>query len=318
MKFHNVFVLLFIVFVSSLCSYAMDDRSLFMDNDVANLRPKIKACSAILNQDAHYFNPELRHKALSIDEIVKRAVKSCEIARLAHLSSQPNLRLDQYAMWFDPNSVSDEGLPGIPQSLKGLPGVQILYYPSPHLPSRVNGGCATRALGNALAIRDAKLKNSLNPRMVVHLSAQHDDLNSHASTASSECAKLALALNLPQLHWLAYFNRKLNDAPKNNPFSIIASACYHHPQLNHSVNLHKEDNFQAAIVQQIRRSTNIVVHFMASVDRINSCDHAILISIVKQAGQMPRIIYMDCNNEPIKDQSKDAAFIHYLYLQCIA
>jgi len=255
----------------------------------------------------------------SIDEIARRAIESSRIVRQAHMSGPSILRQQRFPIAFDPRHLSNEGLPGMPQSLQNLPGVKGLYYPSFHFQDHVQGGCGTRAIGNALAIRDAEASNSLNPRTVFNNAAQHGDLNSHASTSTDEAIDLALALHLPDLHCLAFMEQYPGTQEiKNNPFPIIASTRYHHEQLNHAVNLYDEDRFQASIVQQIRNSENIVVHFLASVDRVRTNDHFVLISIVKHAGQIPKIIYMDCNNEPIMDQSKDAAFIHYLYLQCIA
>ena len=44
----------------------------------------------------------------------------------------------------------------------------------------------------------------------------------------------------------------------------------------------------------------------------------VVVSIVKRAGQPTKMIYMDSNNVPIADRSQAAAYICYLYWQCVA
>ncbi len=268
-------------------------------------------------QQQHEAQPIGHARYYTVDEIAGRALESSRMARQAHLSRYPGHHTNQVPLTINPDQLSHEGFQAIPESLARLPRVQILYYPSPNLPARAWGCCGTRAIGNALGISDAVASNSLNPRTVFNNAARHNDLNSHSAVNSDEAVDLALTLNLPELHCLGIVERYA-DRVKPNPFSIFASTRYSHPQLGHSVNVYTEDRYHAELMQRIRNSDNIVAHFWTSVDRDRPSDHCVLISIVKRAGHIPKIIYMDSLNVPILDQSKDAAFIHYLYLQCIA
>lgn len=260
-----------------------------------------------------------RAKNYSADAIRGRALESSRIARQAHLSGPIVLSHERFSMIFDPHHLAPNGLDGIPQSLRQLPGVHIYYFPSPDLPRKASGTCGTLAIGNALAIRDAVLSDSLNPVTIFRNAATHNDLNSNEGTRTEEAVELAIVLHLSDFHCLMFGERyPKGGRAKDNPFSIIESTNYNHPQLIHTVNLTEEDQFQATIFEKIRNSETVCVNFLTCVDRAQMNDHGVLISIIKQKGRTPIIIYMDCNNEPIRDNSKDAAFIHYLYLQCIA
>lgn len=284
-------------------------------------------------------NPQRHEEARRAPAAVspwQRTLAASRAARAAHLTAVPAPRQHRASLSFDPHRIPANGLNGLPLSLQGLPGVQILYYPSAALSSRVSGTCGTRAIGNAMAIRNAVLGGSITPVVVFSQAHQYDSFNSHQGTRTDEAVAIASALNLDNFHVLsflesfdvqiietrgAYVARRTERMVRENPFTIIESTEYRGREGTHNVNIAgDEEQFQSRIIQSIRNNRNIVAHFMCgiNVESVDRPDHAVLVSIVKQEGQLPKIIYMDCNNEPILDQSMSAAFIHYLYLQCIA
>lgn len=207
--------------------------------------------------------------------------------------------------------------PALPQCITELKGVEILYYPSPRSNLRIAGTCASRAIANALAIRDAITAASLDASTVYSLADTHNDLHSHPSVTHREAIELACALNLKNTFYLNFVEQFSDGKIKDNPFSVTLSTEQHDPSLGFFFNLYTEEKTQAEIINKIRSMPTITAFFLCSVDVEHKNDHCILIAVVKKQGCIPKIIYMDCNNQQVAERSKSAAFIHYIYLQCI-
>lgn len=206
----------------------------------------------------------------------------------------------------------------LPKSITNLRKAEILYYPSPRTHLSISGTCASRAIANALGIRDAIALASLEAPIVYKMADTHNDLHSHSSVTHKEAIELACALDFKNTYYINYVENFSNGSPKDNPFSITLSTEQHDPHLGNFFNLYTEERSQAEIINKIRAMPTITAFFLCSVDTHKKNDHCVLIAIVKQEGNIPKIIYMDCNNQQVPEHSKSAAFIHYLYLQCIA
>lgn len=250
------------------------------------------------------------------DESISRTVHATEQAK-AHLVEN-TVPHNLCSMSFNPTAPQANGLHGIPSSLRALPGVQVLYYPSPLMRSRASGTCVSRALGNAMAITAACNEHNLTAGNVHRKAAEHNDLNSHSAVSNIEVIDMAVGLHLANVHHMNIKSGKYYADPGiANYFLINASTELNTRSGLKSVDLYREDVFQAQVMHKIRTSENIVAHFICSVDASSPNDHGILVSVVKRHGHMPTIIYMDCNNVPVTENSKPAAFITYLYYQCI-
>lgn len=277
-------------------------------------RARLRVCAALDLNEATFQTHENRSKPSTFT-----ASQARDIAISTHMK---NVRDHDYTFLdasLEPDKVLSNSLP---RSLRSLPGVQVLYYASPTDDSIVPGTCGSRTLANAAAISIAVDDNNLSAQRVFSQASKFSCIHVCSKMGSTEMIEDAVAANMKNIHSFAFVpTYHLSKQNKENPFSIIASSEYWSP-INHLqnqpfiVNFEDEPRFQDRIMRAIRGQQNCVTHFCCAVDVKEINDHAVLISIVKRAGQIPAIIYMDCNNCPLS--SKAAAFIHYLYLMCIA
>ena len=73
------------------------------------------------------------------------------------------------------------------------------------------------------------------------------------------------------------------------------------------------DNFLRHTITTIRSADSLVVHFIC-----NTGGHWVTVSLIKQAGHVPQIIYMDSLNTQLINISRATHFIQFIYADCLA
>lgn len=185
----------------------------------------------------------------------------------------------------------------IPRSLQALHGAAVRHI---IVTRQGPNQCGSRSVANALAVQDliraGQPINSVN----IRARAAHYDhiLISHViETATVE--RLANRNGLVNAHTMARAPRALLGRGANTEFMIASTA-------------HPEYNSLDRLVATFRTQPTTAAHILC-----NTGGHWVAISIIKQEGQMPQILYMDSGNGPLKDNSVATGFIRYLYATCI-
>ena len=177
------------------------------------------------------------------------------------------------------------------------------------------GTCGSRSVANALALQDLiKKEMPLTSQNIQMMAQKYEKLHVQQGMTSREQINLARKFNVPHMYVMAILPMDPLDMSKANkyPFTVIESVD------RNVVNLYHETEVLEAIVQNIRSQKNIIAHFLCHLEgKTSRQGHAVVLSIIKNAGQA-QIVYMDSNNLPIAEHSQAAAYITYLYWQCIA
>lgn len=229
------------------------------------------------------------------------------------------------------------GLIGIPESLSNLNNVHIRYFGTRQVKGQKNG-CGMYALINSAAINEAMQSNSLTALTVLNNAEKHvADFDSEASESNPALLiSLAKKLNLDNVYVLRLHNDKVSVLCDTKHYRQIKSPFLENffgtkssgeikkslflSRLSHILTTEciDGDTALAEAVYNIRAKDNTIAHFICVTDAIKPNNHAILVTIIKQKESTPIIVFMDCNNIAIEDQSKSAAFVHFLYQACLA
>ncbi len=178
------------------------------------------------------------------------------------------------------------------------------------------GTCGSRSVANALALRDLLAKGlTVTSGNIQSMAKKYEYLHVKSNVSSREQIELARHFGLTHTYVLGIYQMDPIHGKQINryPFTVIDST-----EIG-AVNLYQESEVLEDIVKTIRENKTITAHFLCHLDGQNrQAGHSVVISIVKAKGQPTRIIYMDSNNAPITDHCQAAAYICYLYWQCIA
>jgi hypothetical protein len=201
----------------------------------------------------------------------------------------------------------------LPYILSKLP-VQMSHIQGPV--QREMETCGSCSVANALALCDAIVNGlPLESTIIQTLSQRYGELRTQKCMTSKEQIALARSFGLSHTYVLTFFKNDLLDSTKMNrfPFSVIESTEYP------VINLYRGSEVLEEIVGTIRSQTNITAHFLCHLGAWqDNKGHVALVSIVKRSGEQTKMIYMDSNNLPVGTNSLAAAYICYLYWQCIA
>jgi hypothetical protein len=188
---------------------------------------------------------------------------------------------------------SAEELP-LPGTLQNLPGVDIHQI---KVTQQGPDQCGSRSVANALAIQDL--------------------VNGHQLLTSANIRSTAAEYNRILLSHVVEDDTVRNMAQANHLFNahIMSRAPKHMhgpfiPFIVQSV-----DTYEGSlddVVFELRTEQTITAHFIC-----NTGGHWVVISIIKQKGVVPAILYMDSCNSQLEDDSIAAEYIRYLYEICI-
>jgi hypothetical protein len=181
---------------------------------------------------------------------------------------------------------------------------------------REPGTCGSRSVANALALRDAIARGlPLDSHNIQAMAQKYEGLHTQNGTTSRQQIQLARRFDMHHTYAMTILKNDPLDGTKINrfPFTVIEST-----ELP-VVNLYNEAEILEDIVRTIRSQHTVVASFLCHLDGgAGKRGHAVVVSIVKKAGSPTRIIYMDSNNLPVVPCSQAAAYICYLYWQCVA
>jgi hypothetical protein len=181
---------------------------------------------------------------------------------------------------------------------------------------REPGTCGSRSVANALSLRDIIANGmSIDSKTIQTMAKKYEVLHTQNGMTSKDQINLAKRFDLHNTYAIAIFPMDPLDNRKSNkyPFTVIEST-----ELP-IVDLYHESEILENIVRSIRSQKNIVANFLCHLDGSSARrGHAVVVSIVKREGKTTGMVYMDSNNLPVADRSQVAAYISYLYWQCVA
>lgn len=212
---------------------------------------------------------------------------------------------------------SNDGCWPVPGELsKELSEIDLCYYESIQQPQSENT-CGSRSLANALAISDAVENDRLNPQVVKKCAASYNWMHANDNLTNVDIIEKAQEHELENVYVIDYLTKDLckRNRKKANPFTIISST--DHDEMVCGAN---EGRINDEIIKKIRSNQNITAHFICFLEPIadDAIAHAVLVSLIKQKGKKPSLIYMDSCNTPLKQEWQAAAYMSYIYWQCIA
>lgn len=178
------------------------------------------------------------------------------------------------------------------------------------------GTCGSRSVANALALSDVLAHGMpLESENIQIMAQKYEKLHTQNGMTSRDQINMARRFDLHNTYALAFFKNDPLDNKKVNPFPFTVIESTELPV----VNLYRESEILEEIVRSIRMQKNIVANFLCHLDgSVGQRGHSVVVSIVKRAGNPTQMIYMDSNNLPIIRNSQVAAYICYLYWQCVA
>lgn len=192
---------------------------------------------------------------------------------------------------------SQGGLKALPQSLRMLEGAQIYHF--------VTGGqkglqCGPRAVANALAIRDLVLCSGV-------LSAANQ---------RERAAKYTFAgKKVENIEWIKV-GRLMRKENLKNAFILLKNP-YTKPGSKESPYILYSALFETCLridecACLMQESAEITGHVICRTG-----EHWVAVSIIKQQGQKPIMIYMDSCNSSLSDTCVATEFIKFLYHQIL-
>lgn len=214
------------------------------------------------------------------------------------------------------SSKSKRGHWPVPEHVtKDLCQADVFYFESIQQPE--NNTCGSRSLANGLAISDAIALGVLNPKTVKRQAACYEWMHTTDNLTNVDIVKYAKKLGLENVYVIDYLNKDLvkKNRKKSNPFTIISST--DHKETVCGAN---EMRINQCVIEKIRSRSSITAHFICFLDSVvkGAIAHAVLVSLIKRPGKKPTIIYMDSCNTPLRQEWQSAAYMSYLYWQCIA
>jgi hypothetical protein len=158
--------------------------------------------------------------------------------------------------------------------------------------------CGSRAVANALGIQDCILAEQ--PLISANIRAnasKYDHILINQILEWNQVADLANENHLFNAHIMA----KTPSTQKNpvNPYIVYSTDAQEYSLDN--------------LVETMLTHPTFTAHVIC-----NTGGHWVLVTIIKQEGHIPQILYMDSCNGQLGDDSVATAYIHYLYDTCIA
>jgi len=183
----------------------------------------------------------------------------------------------------------------LPMSLRRLAGVSIH-----HIVVTMQGSsqCGSRSVANALAVQDVIMSGqSLNSSTIRAQASQYDRILINHILEWAEVANLARRNNLFNAHIMARI-------PKEQTEAVYPYVVYSTDGQEHSL-----DDLAASLLTHETMTAHVIC---------NTGGHWVLITIIKQEGHAPQMLYMDSCNGILQDDSAATAYICYLYNTCLA
>ena len=183
----------------------------------------------------------------------------------------------------------------LPMSLRRLAGVSIHHIV---VTKQGSNQCGSRAVANALAVQDVIMSGqTLNSSTIRAQAAQYDRILMNHTLEWYEVANLAHRNNLFNAHIMARTPREQTEAV--------------HPYVIYSTDGHEYslDDLAASLLTHETMTAHIIC---------NTGGHWVLVTIIKQEGHAPQMLYMDSCNGMLQNDSSATAYIHYLYNICLA
>ena len=237
----------------------------------------------------------------------RRREHATQMAINNHLKGQVFLYGQKYPIHMQNGNIA------LPLSLSKLP-VSLTQFQV--ITQREQGTCGSRSVANALALRDVVAQGlTLDARTIQEAARKYESLHTKNGMTSREQIQLARRFDLHHTYALAFFKNDPIHATKVNPFPFMVIESTDLPL----VNLYRETEILEEIVHAIRSQSAISAHFLCHLEGVSAQQaHAVVVSIVKRTGKPTQMIYMDSNNLSVISNSQAAAYICYLYWQCIA
>jgi hypothetical protein len=178
------------------------------------------------------------------------------------------------------------------------------------------GSCGSRSVVNALALQNLVENNvPISAQNIQYRAQKYEKIHIQNGMTSREQINFARQFKLQHAYVMAILPLDLcNNSQVNKfPFTIIESVDLK------LVNIYREAEILENIVTTIRSQRNIIAHFLCHLDgETVRKGHAVVITLIKRASKPTQMVYMDSNNLPIGEHCQAAAYITYLYWQCIA
>jgi len=182
----------------------------------------------------------------------------------------------------------------LPMSLKRLEGISIHHIV---VTQQGSNQCGSRSVANALAIQDLIMSGqSLNSSTIKAQASQYDRILINHTLEWFEVANLAHRNNLFNAHIMARIPQKQKEA-------VYPYVIYSTDGQEHSL-----DDLAASLLTHETMTAHIIC---------NTGGHWVLVTIIKQEGKIPQMLYMDSGNGKLQDNSVATAFIHFLYNTCL-
>ena len=183
----------------------------------------------------------------------------------------------------------------IPKSLQGLDKANIIHFKATQ---QGPNQCGSRSVANALAVQEIiNADEPLTSANIRNHAAHYDGILINQVIEDDIVANLARENHLFNAHVLA-------KSPKEQTGEHPPYVVYSLDTQSHSL----EELIDSMLIESILTAQLIC----------NTGGHWVLISIVKQEGKKPLILYMDSGNGQLNDNSPATSFILYLYEHCIA
>ncbi len=183
----------------------------------------------------------------------------------------------------------------LPTSLSSLKGVSIHHIV---VTQQGPNQCGSRAVANALAVQDVIMSGQpLNSSIIRAQAAQYDRILVNRALEWSEVANLARRNKLFNAHIMARMPKEQTDA--EYPYVVYST----------DGNQSSINDLAASLLMHGRMTAHIIC---------NTGGHWVLVTIIKQEGRMPQILYMDSCNGRLQDNSAATKYICYLANTCLA
>ncbi|HML19063.1 MAG TPA: hypothetical protein PKD74_00630 [Candidatus Dependentiae bacterium] len=183
----------------------------------------------------------------------------------------------------------------LPMSLRRLAGVSIHHIV---VTKQGSDQCGSRSVANALAVQDVIMSGqTLNSSSIRAQASQYDRILINHILEWAEVANLACRNNLFNAHIMARI-------PKEQTEAVYPYVVYSTDGQEHSL-----DDLATSLLTHETMTAHIIC---------NTGGHWVLITIIKQEGHVPQMLYMDSCNGILQDDSAATAYICYLYNTCLA
>ena len=186
-----------------------------------------------------------------------------------------------------------EQLP-LPARLQALGNATIIHC---RVTQQGSNQCGSRSVANALAVQNIIMSGeALTPANIRAHASHFDGILINRVIEDNVVADLADTHGLENTLIMAKIPKEQKGV--NEPFIV-----YSLDAQTHSLD---------ALVENMLTNETMTAHIIC-----NTGGHWVLVTVIKQAGQKPTILYMDSGNAPLANNSIATDMIQYLYEHCI-